>query len=96
VHGDFAGGAEWIPRQEWLVQPAAYRLEGVYGLQRPVYEVDDVVNALATAGEEKEQDYKTTAEYCKGAVKNLDWEGGLWRRWFSWMKAGLKEEGLAE
>ena len=90
VHGNFGGGAEFIPRQEWLVQPSYYRIDGTYALQRPVYNVGRVVAALKSAGEEKLVDTLTTSEYCKGAVKNLDWKV-LWPRWRNWFAAGLKE-----
>lgn len=90
VHGNFGGGAEWVPRQEWLVNPVAERLEGIYALRRPVFDVDEVVEKLAKAGEEKERDTLMVQEYCKGAVAALDWEP-LWSRWRSWMKSGLVE-----
>lgn len=89
VHGEFGGGQEWVPRKEWVVEKEGYYVDGTYALMRPIYNVDKVVEALAGAGEEKERDAETTAAYCQGAVKNLDWQA-LWPRWKSWVKAGLR------
>lgn len=91
VHGKFGGGAEWIPRREWLVTPIGTVVEGAYGLQRPILDIDDVLHAVWLAGEEKEKGGREVQEYCKGAVKNLDWESGLWQRWRSWVKEGLRK-----
>lgn len=89
VHGKFAGGQEWIPRADWLVEPIETRVEGLYGLLRPIYDPWEVAKTLAKAGDEKLKDFQVTSSYCKGAVSNLDWKV-LWARYRSWVKAGLK------
>lgn len=90
VHGNFGGGAEFIPRAEWLVKPDRYRVDGSYALKRPLFDVREVATALQLAGEAKLNDTITTEEYCKGAVANLNWTV-LWPRWYTWFATGLKE-----
>jgi len=89
VHGDCGGGRELVPKREWRVPVREVRLEGVYGLQRPVFRAEDVANAVeralawkATVGAE------TAAAYCRGAVAHLSWDA-LWPRWRAWVRSGL-------
>ncbi len=89
VHGDFGGGRELIPKREWRFPVRELRLEGIYGLQRPVFRPADVANAIERVMEWEARFDDTIVEgYCAGAVAHLQWEA-LWPRWHSWIKAGL-------
>jgi len=89
VHGDSGGGAELVPKTEWRVPRRAERLEGVYAQVRPVFEPEDVANAVERALEWKAAvGERVVSEYCRGAVAHLTWPA-LWPRWRSWIGAGL-------
>jgi len=89
VHGDFAGGAELIPKLEWRVPSRGERLEGVYALRRPVFTPDDVANAAERALTWRSSVGEAVSRaYCQGAVAHLDWSQ-LWPRWSSWISKGL-------
>lgn len=93
IHGDFGGGAEWLPKTEWRVPVVAERLEGVYALRRPIFTTGDFANAVERALDWPEKvSPMVAAAYCRGAVANLDW-GQLWPRWRSWIRAGLAGGG---
>lgn len=85
VHGDFGGAPEWmaghvqglITRQAndpFLVKPIAYRHEGVYACQRPVFSA---------------QDWATKAEDLISKRVNhngeIDWQN-LWPRWETYLR----------
>jgi glycosyltransferase involved in cell wall biosynthesis len=89
VHGDFGGGVELVPKNEWRFPVRALRLESVYAMKRPVFEVDDVANAVERALDWVKLVGEGTAEaYCQGAVAHLDWQQ-LWPRWQQWIQRGL-------
>lgn len=89
VHGRFAGGIELIPREDWLVEPAAWRLESCYAVKRPLLRPEDVAGALALAAGWKREHPALAAAYCSGAVSYLQWEA-LWPRWRAWITRGLQ------
>lgn len=90
VHGDYGGGAELVPNQEWLVPAAAARLDGIYGMVRPVFSAADFADRVVRAIEAKKTEPEVVREYCAGAVAHLNWDH-LWLRWRSWFNAGLQE-----
>lgn len=77
IHGDYAGGAEFVP--EWcLVQPKILRGEGFYGIQRPVFDSHQwAVRTLAAHGLPVE-----LPEY-------IDWKN-CWPKWEQWLRDGVK------
>lgn len=89
IHVRFAGGAELIPRLDWLVEPAGWRLESCYAVKRPVLKPEDVAETLARAIRWRRQDPDFCRAYCSGAVSYLGWDV-LWPRWRSWIARGLK------
>ena len=90
VHGDFGGGRELVPKIEWRFPVRAIRLESVYALKRPVYDADDVANAVIRAWDWQESVGLETAQaYCRGTVAHLDWRS-LWPRWEQWIARGLR------
>ena len=90
IHGDCGGGAELIPRTEWRVPVRASRLEGIYAICRPVFEVSDWANAVERCLNWKDAvGEPTVSAYCQGAIAHLDWHT-LWPRWRSWFKGGLE------
>lgn len=90
IHGRFGGGAEWVPREEWLCEPIAYRLDGPYALRRPIYRASDWFRAAQAAIAWKRSEPSVVREYCRGAVAHLDWRA-LWPRWRGWVGQGLAE-----
>lgn len=89
VHGDCAGGAELVPKTEWRVPVRVRRLEGIYALERPVWDVTDWANAIERALSWRKAVGDPVAQaYCRGAVAHLSWEA-LWPRWYAWVKGGL-------
>lgn len=89
VHGDFGGGAELVPKAEWRFPVRALRLESVYAMKRPVFDVEDVANAVERALDWQATIGEGVAEaYCQGAVAHLDWQQ-LWPRWRQWIQRGL-------
>lgn len=89
VHTDYAGGKELVPLNAWRVPNAAERLDGVYGIRRPVMDPADVANAILRAREWKRDEERVCQEYCRGSVEHLGWER-IWPRWRSWFKQGLE------
>lgn len=83
----WAGGVELVPDPRWLVEPAAWRLEGTYAIKRPVVNPEDVAAALVGAIEDAKR--PDTRGYCQGAVGYLHW-GQLWPRWYTWVWKGLQ------
>lgn len=77
IHGNYAGSTEFIPL-EFLVEPAAFRLDGFYGNRRPVYNPHDWANAIMLN---------------RGKQASLDprfsWEG-CWPAWEKWLREGLE------
>lgn len=89
IHGDCAGGAELVPKTEWRVPVRTKRVEGIYALERPVWDVMDWANAVERCFTWQEAvGPAIVAPYCRGAVAHLDWTA-LWPRWQSWIKQGL-------
>lgn len=80
IHGNYGGAPEWMP-PEYLIEPVAYRYEGLYSCQRPVFRV---------------QDWAAKAEFLLENVSRagvklneaLDWNN-LWSRWEPWFREGL-------
>lgn len=90
VHGDTAGGRELVPKREWRFPVRAVRLEGVYASKRPVFNAEDVANAIERVwGWQATMGQSTSAAYCRGSVAHLDW-ANLWGYWRSWIKQGLE------
>lgn len=89
VHIPAGGGAELIPRVEWRVPARATRIDGIYGLVRPVMTAEDWANAVErTVGWIQHVGPDLAAAYCRGCCAHLSWES-LWPRWHAWIKAGL-------
>jgi hypothetical protein len=93
VHTDYAGGRELVPLNAWRIPSVAERLDGCYGLKRPVMTAVDCANAILRAVDWKRQEHEVCQQYCRGSVEHLGWER-IWPRWRSWVKQGL--EGYRE
>jgi glycosyltransferase involved in cell wall biosynthesis len=84
VHGNYGGGAELVPSANWLVEPQAWRLEGIHNCVRPVYNPQDWATTI-----ERVMDEKVSPDFCRQATSHLDWSI-LWPAcWQKWMKAGV-------
>ena len=76
IHGNYAGGAEIVPR-EMHVEPIAYRTEGLYACVRPVFKAQDWADrALQFSGQRACLD------------PQYDWNN-LWPRWQAWLQKGI-------
>jgi glycosyltransferase involved in cell wall biosynthesis len=78
VHGDYGGAAEHMP-PSMKVRPIAYRHEGLYCCERPVFNPED---------------WADVAEDNKGIVASLPWyidwsSPTLWESWEQWFRRGL-------
>lgn len=82
-HGNYAGGVELIPDPAYLIEPAAWRLESVYALARPVYDPQAWADAILAAP-------RVEPAVLAGSVAHLDWQH-LWPRWRSWFTQGLQQ-----
>lgn len=96
IHGDWAGGAELVPRRDWRVSAWAERVEGAYGLVRPVFNPIDFAEQAAAAIKWRRGDPAVVREFCRGSVANLDWRRSLWGRWTGWVREGLGEMAAEE
>ena len=83
VHGKYGGAAEYLP-PELLVPVMNYRIEGIYGNRRPVFQVGDWVQRIESA-------LKMDREKIK-LHPDLDWNGNLESRWLEWFKTGVSSE----
>jgi glycosyltransferase involved in cell wall biosynthesis len=73
IHGNYGGGAEWLPA-EFKFEPVAFRPEGTFCSIRPVYTPHQwAEKALAVTG--------ATASL----PPELNWNN-LWPRWNAWLR----------
>lgn len=89
VHSTEAGGAEFVPRPEWRVPVTGTRIEGPYGIVRPVFDPKDWANAIERVWGWQDGWRDLGHSYCQGAVEYLRWER-LWLRWRSWIRQGIE------
>lgn len=90
VHGEFGGGAELLPKKDWLASVAETRLEGAYAQVRPVYRATEVAYLLHKAMKWVETEPEVAGAYCAASITHLRWES-LWPRWRGWWAKGLRE-----
>ncbi len=79
IHGNYAGGVEYVPRKEWLVEPVAWRVEGLQNCVRPVYRPEDWVDAIRAALSDP-----ADAQWCREQVEHLSWKNlwpAAWKKW---------------
>lgn len=82
VHGACAGGAELVPCSGWLVDPIAWRWEGIWNSLRPVHH--PAKWAATILGMDR-----ANADFCRASVEHLDWSR-LWpSAWEKWFLGGL-------
>lgn len=77
IHGYYGGAPEWMNQSGLLIDPVAYRYEGVFACKRPVF---------------SPQDWASRAESLLEARMNhngsIDWKE-LWPHWEYWLKGGV-------
>jgi hypothetical protein len=76
IHGNYAGGAEFLP-PKYLVEPVGWRYEGPACLKRPVFRAKDWADAV----QKNQGDVPAVPDYIK-------WENA----WIEWRKWLLEEE----
>jgi glycosyltransferase involved in cell wall biosynthesis len=81
VHGNYAGGAVWVPPQN-LIEPTAYMIEGLSAIRRPVYDPDDWVAKI------RGHIYPGAPKV--GDMEPLRWHR-VWPKWKKWFMEGLNE-----
>lgn len=77
VHGNYAGAPEYLWK-DLLVEPVAYRHEGLYGCKRPVFRAQDWVKKIMPLLGRR-----------VNHPEELDWQN-LWPRWEFWFRNGYK------
>lgn len=77
IHGNYGGGAEWLPK-EFLIEPVAIRQEGMFCSTRPVFTFEEWVKAAMA---HRNAPASLPAE--------LDWVN-LWPRWQKWLTEGVE------
>jgi glycosyltransferase involved in cell wall biosynthesis len=79
VHGDYGGGAEYLP-PSMKVKPLGYRYEGQFNCKRPVFSAVEFADVA-------EENLGLTAALPEG----LDWNGRtLWPAWRKWFMDGAQ------
>lgn len=81
IHGNYGGALEWMHPSS-LVDPIAYRYEGVFACKRPVFSAKDWVNKA-------EQLLRIVPRSEVKLNNEIDWNL-LWPRWEYWLKEGIK------
>jgi glycosyltransferase involved in cell wall biosynthesis len=84
IHGNYAGGAELIPRPDWLVPPVAWRYNTRHNCRRPVFVPEQWADTLHKVVIEGKQ-----SEFCRNSVEHLNWSN-LHTVWQKWFREGLK------
>lgn len=78
IHSDYAGSAEFLLPQ-YKVAPVGYRIEQQSMIMRPLASPEAWACAVeAVLGQPAE------------LPRELDWDGGLWKRWKQWLLSGLE------
>jgi glycosyltransferase involved in cell wall biosynthesis len=80
IHGNYGGAPEWMP-PEFLVEPIAYRYEGLYASKRPVFSAQDWADKVSAV-------LRDTPRKEVHLNSKLDWNN-LWPNWENWLKKGL-------
>jgi glycosyltransferase involved in cell wall biosynthesis len=82
VHGRYAGGAEFMPR-EWTVKPCGWRYESVFSNKRPVFNPDDWVKAVESVW--------TPSNHPRPSLlgEELMWDH-VWEHFEQWIREGLQ------
>lgn len=87
IHGNYGGGAEFVPDSSWLVQPVTERLDGMWNNVRPVWNPLDWSNTLHDVIQNSGSGI--LQEVCTAAVDHLNWKN-LWPgAWSKWMLSGI-------
>jgi glycosyltransferase involved in cell wall biosynthesis len=79
IVGSYGGQSELVQRDEWKVEPHAWRLETPYNCLRPVYRPEDWMEAIL-----KFFDCQCEVD-CRAMVEHLEWRllfHSVWRKWF--------------
>lgn len=85
VHGEYAGGADFIPKDNLIAPVYGYRLEGPTNVMRPVYPANVWVESAVLASEKR-----TVAD-----LGCLRWDN-LWPKWEKWFRDGRESEAESE
>lgn len=80
IHGDYAGGAEFVPK-EFLVPMSGYRLEGKWMIRRPCFAASDWADKVEFALTPEGKSLAKLPEY-------IDWDNA-WPAWSRWLTDGL-------
>lgn len=78
IHGNYGGAPEYIDNPDLLVEPIAYRFEGIYSSVRPVFNPQHwAEKVISLFGKRTNHN------------GNLDWNN-LWPRWEAYLRAGMR------
>ena len=80
VHMNYAGGTDFVP-QEFLVEPAGYRLESKWMIRRPAFHAsewaDKVIYCLTPEAKELAK-----------IPESMKWTN-VWEKWKAWLTEGI-------
>ena len=77
VTGAYGGQSDFVA-ESMLVKPIAYRYEGIFAIQRPIYNAQDFADRIQWM---IDTEYKWGGSVCS-------WDD-LWPKWQKWIEAGL-------
>lgn len=83
IHGDYAGGADFVPK-DMLIKPLAFRYEGIYGIRRPVFIPSMWADSASFHGNWKRRDPATSM-----LPGYIDWNNAF-PEWSKWLIKGIK------
>lgn len=79
ITGSYGGQSDFVP-VEFMVDPIAYRYEGIFSVQRPVYNSQDFADKIIEVFKHPELREK--------AKPVLAWDA-VWPAWEKWLRGGL-------
>lgn len=77
VTGSYGGQSDFVPHGD-TIDPIAYRYEGIFAIQRPVYDSAHLADAIRAS----------IPKHRLGREPVCSW-GEVWPRWEQWIRAGL-------
>lgn len=92
LHGDYAGGADWLRQAgeyALLIEPKCFRYDGLHNQIRPVFDAQAWADRAYTLLCIAESVQASDREHSRASVVHLSW-ANLWEScWLRWLEEGL-------